>query len=106
MATKHPNIFKALDLKAGHLPQEVYENLKSFDGVIAYSVDYGYLLLVPEDVDKHFSDYADEGEGEPEEYRTPPALLVVLRHARKLGCDYILLDRDGRIDPGLPTYDW
>lgn len=104
MTTENPNIFKLLDLSTGHLPEEVFENLKSFDGVTAYKIDYGYLLHVPEDVDKHFSEYVDDDE--PEEYRTPPALLVVLRHARKLGCDYILLDQDGRDDPDLPAYDW
>jgi hypothetical protein len=27
-------------------------------------------------------------------------------HARSLGCDYVLFDRDAEVDPYLPSWQW
>lgn len=89
---------KFLDLSTSHLPpQRVKEPLTAIDGVIAYEMgEYGWLLWVPENPVEHHADYL----GFPKE------IEAIQRHARGLGCDYVLLDSDGPIDDALPTWDW
>jgi hypothetical protein len=48
-----------LDLSTNNLPQEVFTELTSFDGVVAYPTTHGALLWVPDDP-QSFHDFADE----------------------------------------------
>lgn len=49
--------------------------------------------------------YADE---EPENLRRhiPDDLIDVMKFVRAEGHEYVMLDRDGEVAEGLPTFDW
>jgi hypothetical protein len=86
-----------LDLSTNNLPQEVFTELTSFDGVVAYPTTHGALLWVPDDPQSSH-DFADEP--------APDEVLAVQLHARSLGCDYVLFDGDAEVDPQLPSWQW
>lgn len=90
------NVRRLLDLSTSHLDSWWrLENLTSFEGVIAYEVTHGALMWVPDDVDEHNADYD-----------VADIIQTIQRHARSLGCDYVLFDQDGPTVPGLPTWEW
>jgi hypothetical protein len=92
---------RVLDLSTGHLPQQVCNQLNSYEGVTAYELsDHGWLCYVPEDPEAHANDYGVDGDG------VPSTLLRLQVIARAAGCDYLLFDRDAARIPGLPRYDW
>lgn len=94
-------IRKVLDLSTMHLTPEVLEDLTGFDGVVAYTLDIGYLLWVPEDPEDHAADYGDEEECDG----VPDHVLAIQLYARRHGADYVLLDRDGPKNEELPTFN-
>jgi hypothetical protein len=87
-----------LDLSTRHLPDRfaTQVNLTECDGLVVYEMRYGWLLWVPEDPDAR-EDFGPD---------VPHEVLVVQRYARSLGCDYVMFDRDGPVDPQLPSWDW
>lgn len=107
-----------LDLNTQHLPEHTVRELDAIDGVVAYDLDgSGWLLWVPDDPDEHAADYQgdciltaenmateDDCTTHTHEPGIPAEVLAVQRHARSLGCDFVLLDRDGPHDPDLPTW--
>lgn len=108
MTIEHPNIFKLLDLSTGHLPETVARDLNESEGVTAYDLGgYGWLLYVPEDIDGQVEEYAsDDPDQVADEDKIHEAIVTIWRHARKHGCQYVLLDLDAPTDPDLPAYDW
>lgn len=93
------NVRTFLDLSTRHLPERVMNApLNSIEGVVAFQDEYGEWLWVPQEVVAHAQAYLGHG--------FPPFVLAIQSYARSLGCDYIRLDRDGPIDPQLPTWDW
>lgn len=122
-----PTIFKMLDLSTKHLPEDVHDELNAHDGVIADERDYGWLLWVPEDIDKHIEEFTPESEpmtppDDPsygdvhhaevqdrqlaENETIPPSVVAIWRFAEKHDCEYVLIDRDGAEYPALTRYDW
>jgi hypothetical protein len=87
---------KKIELSMRHLPIDARYELNSFEGMVADELPDGWLVWVPTDVDDHFADYEEDA---------PTEVIDVLRHARTLGCDHILFDTDGPIDPTLPIYE-
>lgn len=59
---------------------------------------YGHFFWVPEDEREISSSEMD--------WVSWPGLLAVVRRARALGCDFVLLDCDAGEDAELPTYEW
>lgn len=91
-------IRRMLDLSTAHLPEHLGSKpgLAAHRAIIADARACGWLLWVPDDPDV---DAAEAG-GVPEE------VLVVQRYARRLGCDYVLFDADGPVNPELPAWEW
>lgn len=95
---ENPNVHKYLDLSTSHLPIELgMGGLASANGVIAYDIEYGWLMWVPLD-DDSFRMVEQEG--------APAEVLRIMRHARSLGCGYVRFDADGLVDENLPTWEW
>ena len=92
-----PRIRSFLELSTNNLPQEVFNELASLDGVVAYPTTYGALLWVPDDP-QNSHDFADDP--------APDEILAVQLYARSLGCDYVLFDGDAEADPHLPSWQW
>jgi len=94
-----PQIRSILDLSTAHLPEEFGQTLHELDGVIAdLKGEYGYLMWVPPDPER----WAWESVDGP----APAEILTVQVYARRFGCDYVLFDRDGPVNPDLPVWDW
>lgn len=96
--TAEPRILRVLDASTSHLPEDVCENLLSYQDVTAYDTNEGFLLYVPADIPAEIA----EDDAEP----APEPLLALWRYAEQHNCTYILLDRDADLVPGLPTYGW
>ena len=90
-----PEIRRFLCLSTGHLPEATYDRLRDDD---EFTIDgAGAWLWVPDDP-------RESAEFGRETYW--PEVLTVQLFARRLGCDYVLLDRDGPVTEGLPAYEW
>lgn len=112
------NVYSYLDLSTGHLPQQVFAQLRDIPGVIADDYPYGIWLYVPQDIDEWLGYPADTAQtsahsaGLPRVRATghpagwPAELQAVLRRARQLGCGFVRLDQDGAIDETLPVWEW
>ena len=61
-----------------------------------YENDYGYLLWVPDNPLE-----SSNAQEEPD----PACVLEIRLCARRLGCDYVLLDTDAPLVDCLPVYD-
>lgn len=94
-----PTIRHILDLSTSHLPQRFFEEGCDLTG--RHQIDYGMLLWVPDDPTDINNLGADE-----ESDDAAPEIVRLRVYAREHGCDYILLDRDGEVDPNLPTWEW
>lgn len=97
-----PVIRKMLDISTGHLPRwlrdiESTTNLNTHPGIVCWEWEHGWLMWVPDDPDESAEAY------DPDD--TPAEALVILRYARSLGCDFVLIDRDTWLIDDLPTYD-
>lgn len=85
-------IVKMLDLSMHHITPETAEWIRT-NNVSSYESEYGFVipssLYVTGDIEM------------------PKDLKLLLAYAEEVGCDYILLDRDGQlVGSKLPTYDW
>jgi len=88
-----PPFARFLDLSTAHLPEHLGSHgLSGQDGVVAYQLEYGWLMWVPPDPAAHAGDYPD----------LPAEVLAVQRCARALGC----ADADADQVGGLLTWDW
>lgn len=88
-------IRKFLCLSTGHLPENAYDMLRDDDELTIDAA--GAWLWVPDDP-------RESAEVGRETYW--PEVLTVQLFARRLGCDYVLLDQDGPVTEGLPVYGW
>lgn len=84
-----------LDLSTGHL--DAASSTAVFDGeasvtyaTYAHPEGYGVFICVQDDPDCCAE--------------MPPVLAAIMRYATTQGCDYILFDCDGPIDPALPSF--
>ena len=94
-------VFRVLDASSSHVPDNVFEDLNGQPGVSADRTGYGWLVTVPEDIDRTVEPPEDEfDEG------TPASIIALWTCAKAHDCSYILLDQDADILPGLATYDW
>lgn len=101
-----PAIRRMLDLSTAHLTPEMREELPlygrdggapSWGGAAGvYPTEHGALVWVPDDPEESAAN-SDEA--------LPLELIVIQKHARRYGCDYILFDADGPMDPGLDVFD-
>jgi hypothetical protein len=89
-----PTIRKLLDLSTGHLRPHLADQLASTAGVIAYRLEYGWLMWVPNDS----AHACDE--------RRPAEVLAIQRYARSHDCDYVLFDADADTVEDLPHWQW
>jgi hypothetical protein len=81
--SSQPSVFRVLDLSTRHLPFEVCQDLNGFPGVLADErSEYGWFVWVPEDIDQHVAEIDAED------------------------CQYVLFDRDAKVNPDLPTWEW
>lgn len=77
-------IEKILVLSTGHIPEPTADlpcDYYSHGG-------YGWLIYARQQTPEY------------------PELNILLELARSKDCHWLLLDRDGPIEPQLPTYDW
>ena len=97
LTDKVPRRRLILDLSTSHLPEHLGTDLNAHDAVVAYNLEYGWLMWVPDDpvVDD------DDPMG-----RVPSEVLLIQLYARRWGCDYVLFDADGPVDPNLPAWEW
>lgn len=92
-------VTKLLVLSTGHITKETNSLLTIIDmsewpcSGGPYG-DYGWFLYAHDE-------NCDEGD-----QKIPDDLWAVMQFARKEGCNYILLDRDGDTTEELPIYDW
>lgn len=108
--TDHPNVRRFLDLSTAHLSPAARAwlsegarlnhaaNYHGFGSGAAISTLgatlYGWFMHAPEPADE---DGIDHG--------MPADLLPIVRHARSLGCDYLLFDADAETVEGLEVFD-
>ena len=91
---------KFLDLSTEHLPagerEALEDHFADIDGQTPTVVSHGYgaWVHVVDDIDDLCEDFA----------RAYPAMHLIISQARAHGCDWINLDADADVHPGLPTY--
>lgn len=97
-------IFKMLDVSSSHISHGNATFLANGDFAryedltVSPWFDYGWIIRVPNSTgDSTCTTLALCGHR---------GLADVLRHAQKLGCDYVKLDQDGEVIDGLETYNW
>ncbi|GIF01997.1 hypothetical protein [Paractinoplanes rishiriensis] len=83
-----------LELSDRHLPPGLAETLAAITGLTVSWTAVGVLLHVP------------ARQQLPYTLRNCPATMAaILRYARSLGCDYVLIGPDADIDQALPAWD-
>jgi hypothetical protein len=94
VAVNSPHVHKYLDLSTAHLPPAAAapDWLSGQDGIVVSPTTYGWWLWV----------HSIDDELGP----VDPAVVAIWRRARDLGCDWVLLDRDGPTDDTLPVWSW
>lgn len=85
-------IRKVLDCSVQHVSAETRERLDNEPSLSLMRGDDGWLLYVPQ----------EPGMGDQDD---PPDLLALYTHARALGCECVLLDRDADYCDGLQIYE-
>jgi hypothetical protein len=102
---KEPRIRQMLDLSTDHLPLAC--RVGDFPlGIVAYTFEEGYMLWVPDEPALPDNDHTDENNDEGEPYASAYQAIRWMQHeARKLGCDFIMFDRDGDVLDAWPTFD-
>ena len=90
-----------VDLSTAHLPPAAGDPawLPSQGGVIARPFLEGWWLWVPPDIEDRLA------EQDPDD-QPHSAVVAIWQLARRLGCDWALLDADGPHDSQLPAWDW
>ena len=86
------HVHNLLELSDRHLPADLADILPDLPGVAATYTTFGALVRVP---------------ATPAATMTglPAELVALLRYAREVDCDYLLLDPDVEVDDDLPTWD-
>jgi len=100
MTIKDPFIFNVLDISTGHMTKKDGETLQKYEAECkpfsGYELrGYGWLVYVGAIMDNW-----------SEAPRMSGAFRNVLRVAKKLGCDYVRFDRDGKEYEELPQFNW
>lgn len=105
-----PNIEKTLAVSTGNVLESDCELLKEHSNqerlttsVIAYEKgEYGYWIYVPQDDNEDMLQFIvsarKDGFSDP--------FIVLMEHARKHECQWVMLDRDADVDPELQEYEW
>lgn len=93
----NPAVMQYLDASTAHLPQHERDGLQSGElldnktpRVIPH--EYGWWVNVPDEIDE-------------DDFERAPALLAVVRFARRHNCNWINFDVDARIVDRLQSYD-
>lgn len=104
-ATKllHPQLRLILDLSIAHISDTTSLMLSEWadlapppGAAIVYEKgEYGYLIYVPSELPER-----------KERPLVPDELWNLMVFAHALGCDWIMLDRDGVTLPNFPVFDW
>ncbi|GAA0475618.1 hypothetical protein Aca07nite_84560 [Actinoplanes capillaceus] len=77
-----------------HLPPGLADTLPDITGLTVSWTAVGVLLHVPA---RHQLSHTMR--------RCPASMAAILRYARSLGCDYVLIGPDADIDQALPAWD-
>jgi len=101
--SKAPEISKVMTLSTAHIPEKVAQNPKEHT-TCTPAVRYEGFLVATYPAGSPFSMYRSNLH--QNDLHTHPHLLECMKFARKYGCAYILFDRDGPVQPELPTYYW
>lgn len=91
-------IRRMLEISTGHVcldGEALLENPNQPHLIVYKKGDYGWLILVPEE-----SDLAALAGN------IPKSVHDVLCYARRLNCQWVMLDCDAYELPDLPLYDW
>lgn len=84
-------ISKMLTLSTAHVTKETADAINDgFDLVTFNKDEYGWFLHV---ATCHAKDL-------------PSDLTAVVDYTKALGCEWLCLDRDGDVNPNLPTWEW
>jgi hypothetical protein len=92
------SIVSMLEVSTSHITEESNKLLlqsleESFPLIVYEKSTYGFLIMVTENND--------------DINHLPQDLIRVINLARRRGCAWIMLDRDGdHEDADLPTYEW
>jgi hypothetical protein len=92
---------RVLDVSTSHITQEDDEKLS--EGVmhlVYHTLEYGYLVSTYEPSEEEWVDVLVNSDGLSKE------LVNLIVYAGKHNYDYVMLDRDGTLYEGLPTFDW
>lgn len=118
-----PEISKLLMISTAHIPLADDRILRSKEfckpvlpvGFIfslepsEHGASSGYLMSVGGEIpesDKNGYTEAKAVWAEDNTIGLSDALLHIQLYARAIGCDYVILDPDAPVEPGLPTYKW
>ena len=85
------HVHNLLDLSDRHLPADLADSLPETPGLAASYPTFGVLVRVPASLAATL--------------QLPAVVVTLLRYARDLDCDYLLLDPDVEVDDDLPTWD-
>jgi hypothetical protein len=85
------HVHNLLELSDRHLPADLADSLSGIPGLAATYTTFGTLVRVPATLAATL--------------QLPVAVVTLLRYARELDCDYLLLDPDVEVDDDLPTWD-
>jgi hypothetical protein len=95
-------IRKMLDISTEHLPDRFWDPVGSDEEwgnvPLFFDTPNGRMVWVPDSPD----DPGNAGEGEE---AVPDEIMALWRYARERGCDWIMLDLDADVEPGLPVWD-
>lgn len=87
------HVRKYLDCSTAMVPEAEFRALEKEDGPAGYPFEYGFWLHVPRG--------DDDGR-----FEKLPHTKALVELARSLDCNWIILDQDGEIIDGLPSFDW
>lgn len=94
-----PYISMNLDVSTGHITKKDASLLDSSKAVVAHKYEEGYFVFVPEDpIESEEQVLTDAGFSKD--------FVNLMKLARRHGCKYLQLDRDGREYKDLPMHSW
>lgn len=85
------HVHNLLELSDRHLPVDQADILPDLPDLAATYTTFGALIRVP--ATSHTMN------------QLPSELVTLLRYARELDCEFLLLDPDVEVDDDLPTWD-
>lgn len=84
-------VYKVLDISTAHITSAAADWLNSNPPITLYpKAEYGWFIYAQSD------EYID----------VPESIMDCIKHAQSLGCDWLVLDRDGETIDNLKTYEW